>query len=101
MCAFCPGAAWIELVLEPGYPAGDATTVQFVLVHADGVLRSVVVSEKVLVAVAAVVFAQSHATALVWLNVVLYPAFAKARPAAALPRADHRTEPVGSAAAST
>jgi hypothetical protein len=36
-------------------------------------------------AVATVVFAQSHATADVWLNVVVYPALARVRAPVALP----------------
>jgi hypothetical protein len=60
----------MEVVLVPGYPAGDETTVQFVLVQELGVDRSVVVSANTPVEVDAVVFAHVHATALVWLNVV-------------------------------
>jgi hypothetical protein len=47
----------------------------------------------VVATVATVVLAQSHATALVWLNVVLNPAFARVRSAAALPIWFHRTAP--------
>jgi hypothetical protein len=43
----------------------------------------------VVLEVATVVFAQSHATLLVWLNVVVKPAFDRERFAAALPRDDH------------
>jgi hypothetical protein len=42
-----------------------------------------------------VVFAHVHATALVWLNVVVYPAFARVRFAAALPSALQSTDPLG------
>ena len=45
--------------------------------------------------VAVVVFAHNQATAEVWLNVVVLPAFAKVSAPPALPNALHRTEPDG------
>jgi len=55
----------------------------------------------VVLAVAVVVLAQSHAAALVWLNVLVYPALLKVRLAEALPRLLQALYPLGRSAATS